>query len=296
MKRVLLLSACLILVLTTAPALAKERHRKPNRLGPVVTVTANGDLVSGAGSVSTAVANCPAGTRVFGGGFSLAQGDPQTTAVFESYRSAPGSWTVSVLTSGPDSGAAAAYGYCRRSANEVTEVTASSPVAVGLGQPGSASASCPAGTRLVAGGFQSTFTPGTRFVSLPQTSMSSSTSTWSVASLNNGAHPQTLSAHAYCLLGIRAPTIVSAETSATLSQNQTLTATSPECPLPQNRNGKRKRRQLLSAGGFSTPARTTEPFVLFTSSLADPSGWTATADNVTPTPGTFSVTGQGICV
>ena len=293
-----MLVATAALVLSPGSALAKKKHKKPNRLGAVVTVTAIGNVVSGTGSASTAVANCPAGTRVFGGGFSLAQGDPQTTAVFESYRSAPGSWTVSVLTSGPNSGAAAAYGYCRKSAKAITEVTASSPVAIGLGQPGSASASCPAGTRLVAGGFQSTSTPGTKFVSLPQTSMSSSPSTWSVASVNNGAQSQTLTAHAYCLSGIRAPTVVSAETSATLSQDQTLTATSSACPIPPKpKKGKKKRpRQLLSAGGFSTPARTTQPFVLFTSSLAGPSGWTATADSITPTPGAFSVTSQGICV
>jgi hypothetical protein len=292
-----------LLLLAPASALAKKKHKKPTKLGPVITATASGPQVNGTGAVSTAVASCPPGTAVIGGGFSIPDRySPRTTAVFESYRSGPGSWTVSALTSGPELGGVTAYGYCRSSTRPITDVAASNVLPSGLGQTISTSASCPAKSSVVAGGFQATHTPATRSVGLPQSSLSSSASTWTVASLNNAAPTQTVTTHAYCLAGIRRPTLVSSQSSATLGQDQKLSATSPSCPVPKKKakkKGKKRKKtpaQLLSAGGFSTPTRSASPFVLFTESLADSPGWKSTADNVTNDTGTFSATSQGVCV
>jgi hypothetical protein len=295
----LTVAAALLLMPASAPA--KKNHKKPTKLGPVVTVTANGNEAFGTGAVSTAVATCPTGTVAFGGGFSFAEGDPQIAAIFESYRSAPESWTVSSLTGGPDVAAISAYAYCRSSTRQITEVSGTGAVPGGIGQTGSAAATCPAGSQLVAGGFRSTRTPMTRSTSFPQTNIASSGSTWSVISLNNGSQPQTLTAYSYCLPRIAVPVIVSSTTSAALADDKDLTATAPACPTPPKRKkGKKKRKKpphrLLSAGGFSTPTRNEEPFVLFRTSLAGPAGWNSTAVNVSPSTATFSVTSQGICV
>ena len=292
-----------LLLLAPASALAKKKHKKPTKLGPVTTVTAAGPEVNGTGSVSTAVASCPPGTVVTGGGFSIPDRySPQTTAVIESYRSGPGTWTVSALTSGPELGGVTAYGYCRSSTRPITDAATSQILPGGLGQTTSTSSSCPAGSRLVAGGFQGSHTPATRSVALPQASLSTSGSTWTVVSLNNASPSQTVTTHAYCLAGIRPPAIVTSQSGSTLGQDQKLSATTPSCPVAKKKGKtkakkrKKKPAQLLSAGGFSTPTRSSSPFVLFIESLADSSGWKNTADNVTNDTGAFSVTSQGICV
>jgi len=294
-KRGILITLCFLLVLPATPALAKKKHKEATKLGPVVTVTATGPVVTGTGRGSTAVANCPPGTVVVGGGFSLAQGNPVNTAIFESYRSAPGSWTVSSINSGGGvSGAVNAYGYCRRSSRAISEVTMPTTVPGGLGQSGSVTVFCPARSFPVSGGFQSTTTPGSRDVALTQTSLGSNNG-WVFSALNNASPAQTLTAHVYCLAGIKPPVLVQANTNAFLAQGQTATATTPQCPKAKKKKGRKKRRRrALSAGGFQTPS--TQPYALFTSSSVSGTGWASTAVNVTSTPGQVSVTSQGICV
>jgi hypothetical protein len=301
LKLVALLAAA-ALVLFPASALAKKKHKKPKALGPVVTVTATGNTVSGStGAVSTAVATCPSGTVVIGGGFSAPLlSSTSQIGVVDSYRTAPGSWTVSAVELG-GSGAVTADAYCRRTTKSITDVAATGTVPGGTATSGSAAATCPAGTQLVAGGFQSSRGPTPAALALPLTNMASG-STWTLVSVNNATTAQTITAHAYCLAGIRAPTLVSSQTSATLAQFQTVQATSPSCPIPKkgkkSKKGKKKKKpgQLLSAGGFSTPAPTSMPFPLFVNSSAGASGWVATAINASGPSGSISVTSQGICV
>ena len=302
MKRCVLLLAALALAISPAAALAKKKHKKPTKLGPGTTVLATGPVVNGSGTVTTAVASCPAGLAATGGGFSLSQDtNPQTTGVFESYRSAPGSWTASAITTGLENGQVNAFAYCRHTTRAISDVAATGSLPGGSLQTGKASATCPTGTQAIGGGFQVSRTEGTRFLGLPQSSMSVSGSTWSVLAINNGSAPQTITAHADCLAGIRAPTVVSSATTATLNQDQTVTSTSPSCPVvkkSKKKKGKKKKRpqQLLSAGGFSMPPPSGEPIALLTATQAGPTGWVSTAANVTNTTGPLTITSQGICV
>jgi hypothetical protein len=285
-----------IAVLALPAGATAKKHKKAKGLGPVVTVTATGNSVSGSGSVSTAVATCPSGTVVFGGGFSAPLLSGSTAiAVFESYRSAPGSWTASALRLG-GSGAAASVAYCRRSSRPIADVTATGAVPSGTAKTGSATATCPSGTRLVAGGFQSSRGPGTAALAVPWTNMASGSS-WSLVSANNSSGAQTITAHAYCLAGIRAPTVVSSQRLSSVAQYQTLTATTPVCPAPKKKGKKKKKpRQRLSAGGFSTPIPAASPLAVFDSSMEASSAWAATASNASGPTGSISITSQGICV
>jgi hypothetical protein len=234
--------------------------------------------------------------KVIGGGWTISRGDPFDIAVVSSERSTPEAWIATAVSASTNPGAVSAFGYCRRSSRPIFDVAQTGTVPGGLGQTGSASATCPTGTRLVAGGFDSSVAPGAK-AAFPQTNMSTAPSTWSVISINNGSPAETIVSHAYCLGGIRAATLVSAQTSAALAQDQAETVTSPSCPVPKKKKGKkRKPRKLLSAGGFSTPTPTGEPIGLLSTSSAGPSGWVATLFNATNTAGTISVTTQGVCV
>ena len=292
---VLVAAAGAALLLPTAAA-AKKKHRKVTKLGPVVTVTATGPPATGTGAVSSAAASCPSGTRVIGGGFSL-QGSPQVVAVFESYRSAPGVWTASLIAANSSStGVPTSIAYCRRVNRPITDVTASTTIA-GMLVSKSLSASCPRGSRLVGGGFQSTHLPASRSIALPMSNMSTGPSTWSLTGLSNSPSSLTMTVHAYCLAGIRAPTVVSAQNTPILAGGKQATVTTSSCPVTRKKKGKRKApQQLLSAGGFSTPVRTTGQIGLFISSLAGPSGWASSIFNATSTAGPLSTTSQGICV
>jgi hypothetical protein len=296
MRRTIPLLACLVLVLMPAAAAAKKKHKKPVLRGPVVTVTATGNTTSATRNTSVAIAFCPTGTKVIGGGFLISRGDPFEIAVVSSVRSTPEAWIATAVSSTTNPGAVTAFGYCRRSSRPIFDVAQTGTVPGGLGQTGSASATCPTGTRLVAGGFDSSGAPGAK-AAFPQTNMSTAPSTWSVISINNGSPAETIVSHAYCLGGIRAPALVSAQTSAVLAQDQTETVTSPSCPVPKKKKGKkRKPRKLLSAGGFSTPTATGEPIGLVFNSSAGPTGWIATLVNATNTTGSLAMTSQGICV
>src|SRR3954447_166570 len=97
MRRVIPLLVCVVLALAPATAAAKKKHKKPVLRGPLVTVTAIGNVASGFGDVSTAVANCPPGTVALGGGFSVPSSSANSLNVFSSYRSGPDSWTVAAM-------------------------------------------------------------------------------------------------------------------------------------------------------------------------------------------------------
>jgi hypothetical protein len=295
MRRWIALLGCFALVLTPAAAHAKKKQ-KPTKLGTVLTASGTGPVATGTGSISTAVATCPSGTIAFGGGFSLTQGSPLTTAVFESYRSSPTTWTASSINSNPSaSGAVSTLAYCRRSSRPILEVSGPTGVPGGLGQSGAITVFCPPRTFAVSGGFQSTATPGTKNVALIQSSLGVSNA-WVIQALNNGSPPQTLTDHLYCLKGILPPLLVRAETSATLAQGQSATATTPKCPKAKKKTPRKKRRKrVLSAGGFKTFSLPSQAS-LFTNTSITGNGWTSTAVNVSSSPAQVSVMSLGICV
>jgi hypothetical protein len=298
-KLVALVAASAILLLPGS-ALAKKKHQKPVLQGPVVTVTAMGNTASGFDEDSTAVATCPTGTVALGGGFSTPFDSATALAVFNSYRSGANSWTVDAVRF-TGAGAATAFAYCRRASRPISDVTATGTIPDG-GQSGSASATCPAGSHLIGGGFQSSRAPaGT--VAYARSNMSTASDTWSLVDVNgSGASgSRTITAHAYCLPGIRPPTILTATTSALLAENATGSITSPACPVPRKvkaKRGKRRKkkpRKLLSAGGYAGPPPTATPGGQFSASHIAGTGWLAAFVNNTGPSGTEQITSQAIC-
>jgi hypothetical protein len=302
MRRSFALLACLTLALAPGAAEAKKKKKKPP-LGPVLTAAAPGNTVSAVGQVSTAAANCPAGTQAIGGGFSAPFNASVGIAVIDSYRSGQQTWTVSGISQIAGPGAATAFAYCR-STKQLADVTGTGVVPSGLLMTGSASATCPSDTQLVGGGFQSTRGPTPGAYAFPATNIGTGPSTWSVTAINNTSGAQTITAHAYCIRGIRAAAFLSTTASPTTAFLGSASATSPACPKPKKpkkgkkKNKKKKKpRRLLTAGGFSSPFSPQTGLVpRYTDSHIGVGGWLATAVNITGPNAPFSVTSEGVCV
>ena len=296
MKRALLISFCLLLVLPATPALAKKKHKKPAKLGPVVTATATGSTITSGDS--TVTATCPSGKQAVGGGFSVPIDSTNVLFVISSYRSAPNAWTIVALHS-KGSGAATAFAYCRNANKSITDVATNGTVPSGQGMAADASAACPAGTQLVSGGFQFTHGASLGDYALPTSSLAINTSPhWMVQAVNNttGAHAFTV--HAYCMAKIAAPTYVDSNSSPVLAKFATGALSSPTCPTTKpKKKGKKKPKkkpaQLLSAGGFASQA--TVPIEIFSDSRLNSNVWLNSGPNVTGPAGSIHLTSQGIC-
>jgi hypothetical protein len=285
------------LLLLPGSALAKKKHKKPKGLGPVVTVTAAGNSTSATGQLSSATASCPAGTQALGGGFSLPVGSSSLLSVRESFRASPSAWKVSAVNiSG--SGAVTAYANCRRTTLQVTDSTGAAVVPGGAFGTGTATAVCPSGGKLVGGGFQTLSGPAPDDWALVGENLSSGAGGWTARAINNSAVQNAVTAHAYCMSGIRTPTLVSATNSLGVGLLGSSSSTTPACPKPKKGKKKPKKpRQLLAAGGFAAPPpspATVTPF--FTDSRIGSGGWLATAVNANASVGPLSVTSQGVCV
>jgi hypothetical protein len=293
--------ACLGLMLMAQPALAKKKHKKPVLQGPVVTVAATGNTASDFDEDSTAVVRCPAGTVVLGGGFSTPYSAENALGVFNSYRSGTDSWTVDAARF-RGSGAATAFAYCRKSARSIIDIPGTGTIPDGE-LSGTASATCPAGAHLIGGGFQSSRAPAFS-LGYPLTNMSSAPETWSLVDQNSSgaSGARTITAHAYCLTGIRPPTFLSATSSPLLAENAAGSITSPACPVPKKpkakkgKKRKKKPRRLLSGGGYAGPLTTTAPYPIFSENRIAGTGWLATVVNGSGPTGTLPITSQAICV
>jgi hypothetical protein len=281
----------LILALLPASAEAKKKRKRAG-LGPVVTVSAAGNAVTGVGQASIATARCPKGAQAIGGGFSLSS---DKLAVVQSYRSGRRTWQVAaqrnVFASSGGAATATAYAYCRRTTRAVKDVTGTASLPSGVGGIRSASAACPKGSRLVGGGFHSTF--GAFQYGFAAESLSTAPRTWAITMINTTSGSPTITAHAYCIKAIGATSILAATTSSPTPALASASATSPPCPA-----GKRKRRpkRFLGGGGFSSPVNQGFPtdFPILTESRIGPGAWVATAVHYgVNTP--FTVTSQGVC-
>jgi hypothetical protein len=290
--------ACALLALAAAPAEAKKKG-KPKGLGPVITATATGPLAVTEGQVSSATAICPKGTRAFGGGFSAPfhAGPDTRIGVFESFRTGVRRWTASAVALTAGDGAVTTYAYCRRSVKAILDVAATAPLASGSGMQATATAVCPAKKRLIGGGFQSTHGSGTTSVAIPHDNLSLSPGSWTLRGVNNTNGAQTITAHAYCLGGIRRPTVLNTTMSApNVAEFGSQAALTGSCPKP-NKKKKKKRRKRLSAGGFSTPQfGVGTAIAVFTESRIEQAGWLNLARNADSTAGTLTLTSQGLCV
>jgi hypothetical protein len=303
------LTAVALLALAPASALAKKKHKKPKSLGPVVTVTATGSTATSSGQFSVAEATCPSGLQAVGGGFSAPfNGLTAAFVVTESYRSSPTTWRVRALD-GDGVGAATAWAYCRRNNRTITDATATATVPSGATQNAKAQALCPPGVPAISGGFQITTGPGSA-LAVPMESIGGGPTpggtppvgNWSAVAFNVSTPSQTITAHAYCMAGIKLPAFRQDQASSLVPHLGTLTATS-SCPaVKKPKKGKKKRKkkpaQLLSAGAFYSPFTPGSSSVVpvHTDSRIVGNGFIDTAVNAGSAPsGTMTVQSQAMC-
>jgi hypothetical protein len=261
----IVIACSLVLALAATPVLAKKKHKKPKGLGPVVTATATGPVVTTPAGTSSATASCPSGLQAVGGGFTAPFTASGALVVDESYRSSVDSWHVSAtLVSG--SGAATAYAYCRRNSLPVTDVASTGTLPSGSGENILVEADCAPGAVAISGGFQMTSGPLPGHLPIPEESIGGGpvpggkppVGYWHVLAQNSNTGAQTITAHVYCATGIKVPGFRQDQGSATVPVLGSLSQTSSCPPAPKaKKKGKKKRKkkptQLLSAGAFYSP-------------------------------------------
>jgi hypothetical protein len=95
-------------------------------------------------------ASCPTGTTPLSGGYRFTNGVDGTGAAFRS-RKVRGGWEVAGYNDGPGKSAFTVFVYCQRNGPQLA--TRTSATSIPNFTLGSAQAACPAGTRVVSGGF-----------------------------------------------------------------------------------------------------------------------------------------------
>jgi hypothetical protein len=236
------------------------------------------------------------GKQAVGGGYSLPPVSATTRLhAVASLRSSPQTWTVGAINK-DGSASATAYAYCRNTSRSITDVPSAGTVPSGGGQAGSASSTCPTGTRLIGGGFSIDVGPGLIGYALPTSSMSTSAGSWSTTAVNATTGAHTLTNHAYCMSGIAAPAILTATLTPTVAEEAGTSVTSPTCP-PRKKKGKKKKKRkpakLLSAGGFGSQSST--PIVIVHENRINATTWLDAGTNLTGPSGASSISAQGIC-
>ena len=309
MRRTAILVGCALLLLPASSALAKKKHKKPKGLGPVVTATATGNVVGNAGDISTADAVCPAGLQAVGGGFLTPYSGSSALEIVASYRSSVSTWRASAVDA-IGAGSVTSYAYCRKATPAIADISASAPVASGFGHNVLVRAECPPGVAAVSGGFQTTTGP------LPAQAVTTESSVgggpvpggtpgvgyWDVTAQNNASGAQTVTAHVYCMAGIRVPAFRQDQASAFVPQLGSFSQTSSCPPAPKTKKAKkgkkrkRKPAQLLSAGALYSPFPPGDPSVIpvHVESRIVGTGFIDRAVNA-GTGGTMTVQSQAMC-
>jgi len=179
-------------------------------------------------SSGSVTATCPKGEHVAFGGlvgeFKAPPNAPRHPVVFAEgmRRTAPDRWTVSGQNGAPDTGSRlTAVAYCARGA---VPVTASNTVAVAAHRNGSVTATCPAGTVVVGGGFDSGASP--QHLELMVRLDRPTSVQWRVVLRNIAATATKITALAYCAAG-PAPTVHTATVKMGKNKGGTARASCP---------------------------------------------------------------------
>lgn len=209
----------------------------------IVTHQVVGSQMIQAGQTGSLSVSCASGEQLLSGGFYVYAFEQAAFGV-SSYPSAPDTWTVAVDNTGPSYDELTAYVYCLQAdyALGTTIVQAANPGS------GLVTASCPAGSTLIGGGFSGT--KGVVTTAAP-----------------NGNGWQTDDGTAYAICATQNVTVTSlASATFTTPTNTTASGTTAPCPTGQ----------YASGGGFSGPSTNSTP-VYISESGSGNSGWGAGA-------------------
>ena len=164
------------------------------RLGPVSSP--HSTVFVGPGETRTAVATCPRGNRLLGGGFQrtnfVTRGGNYVT---ESRAGSDRSWQVSGSAFGNFGGELTAIAYCLRSRSPLVSEVATQTELPEEESATTTTPACPPGSSMVGGGFF-TSPSGAALVSSAYFNPSGG---WSATAFNEFGPAATLSAHAYCM-------------------------------------------------------------------------------------------------
>ena len=211
-----------------------------------VTVSSATAQATGDGSMATAAATCPGGTKATGGGFDAPSSAEVVGLVYESVKVQQHAWRASVQLFDPGDPSTltlTTHVYCR-SGSPATKASAETVPTIGELQVGpSASASCPRGEAAVAGGFH--MPPplvGPTVTDLFFDSIRSGDSGWDARVVTGPAGPSSVTSEAYCTKAIAPPAEVTASSrpSGLDFERVTAAATCPAGLAPL-------------AGGFAQP-------------------------------------------
>ncbi len=237
-----LLPVVLLITMALAPnAIAAKK---------VITKSKTVGLV-GTNVVRSAVAKCPRTMLAVGGGFSstpqLFAAPPNLPNFFESQRAGERGWRVTAgQTATNGSGKITAFVYCRKQNAPIKEISASEPLSTLARSQNTALATCPKGTKAIAGGFELPAPEGIATV-FPTDSEKSGGRGWTVTGVRDSdpaSQTGSVDAIAYCVRNATAKTkLRSTQYRTNDKQDVVPVAVTPTCKAPT----------LVSSGGFNAP-------------------------------------------
>ncbi len=229
-----------VLAFAAAPVQGAPKGKLPKL--PEVTVTAS---ATGAFNVATATATCPKGRKAISGGYTTsAPSIPNHWLnVYESQRVGQNAWRVSGVQyfPAPATDTLAAHVYCDTLRGKIATSSAAVPLTATLHGTTSVLALCPAGTKMLSGGFA---TPAANAMDASYVSRSApaGASGWVVDATNlSGTAARNVTGLANCLKLAKAKQI-SEEVAVLGPANTTRSVRTPACP----------KNTIVRGGGFAT--------------------------------------------
>ena len=189
-----------------------------------------------------AKAVCPKGTKAVSGGFKTEffgiDLDFPFIPIEASRRTGSRGWTSSGFNDGTAEGDLTSFAYCRKQRLKAATDTVPAPV----GEFVTAHATCPAGTKIVSGGFGASpvDTVGTTPVLYVSESRRATKRRWEASAFSNGNEHGELKAAAYCAKG---------KTPKARHASTTLDSATPSAKVI----ARCKRRERVVSGGFGSP-------------------------------------------